>query len=89
MGLIEQACSEVHEALPRGQEHRFGWLQIKEKFGELRMYWAVSQTDEAGRVSASDLESDACWALASERIAKILETAERESRLIPYQCEHE
>lgn len=98
MPIVAQACQEIQDALDMDDLQRFHWLQIKEKWGELTMYWgprnrvvisAVSpgsivefETDKEN--TAGDMESDLSPATRAHITAIVTHARERASRTCEY-----
>jgi hypothetical protein len=89
LAIIVHACEEV-DALVRVDkyQHRFHWVQIKEKFGTLRLYWKargmqgmrIDLITDAGVLSLVPTpEAKGRDGLVATRITQIVRSAEEES----------
>lgn len=84
--VVERTLDQIRAALPPDVMAGFHWLQIKEKFGELRMYWAIDyQKVVANDTSAASLTDEAVRASLFRQIDGIVEAAEKASQRT---CEH-
>lgn len=87
--IIVHACNSI-DALVRHDkyQHRFHWVQIKEKFGTLRLYWQargmkgvrVDLITPTGVLSAvPTAEGKGCDGLVATQIWRIVRAAEEKS----------
>ena len=87
--IVARACADI-DALVRDDrfQYRFHWLQIKQKFGTLRLYWKargmqgvrVDLVTPAGVLSAASVpDGKGRDGLVATRIAQIVRSAEAES----------
>ena len=49
LGIVTKACEEI-DALLGDDRHQFEYIQIKEKFGTLRVYWRMRGNSSAIRI---------------------------------------
>jgi len=48
--LLDHLCGEIERLLTQEETKRFKWLQIKQKFGELRLYFRSDRRDEVQKL---------------------------------------
>jgi hypothetical protein len=55
--IVLDACREIQERLTPDELRRFHWIQLKEKFGGLRMYWGPNNAIPVSIIGATGFHS--------------------------------
>ena len=55
--IVLDACREIQERLTADELRRFHWIQIKEKFGGLKLYWGPDNTISVAIIEPATVHS--------------------------------
>ena len=90
--LVTSACQRINDALTPPELAIFHWIQIKQKFGGLKMYWGPHNTLPVTVIGPDEIahlqvETKAAPAFSPETVAKIRVIVQRASRQASRTCE--